>query len=113
MIDKRFRKEEFDKWGKNSPRGEALLTELNIEILNELDKTLRVKLEEIASKLNQLGHKLDVIEVEDVAPAYRSYEYADYDGHSKENYMAHGLRFSLETMIFSGYPGYSLQVQRK
>ncbi|OAD19946.1 hypothetical protein THIOM_004378 [Candidatus Thiomargarita nelsonii] len=68
MIDKRFRKEEFEKCGNNSPRGEALLTELNIEILNELDKTLRVKLEEIASKLNQLGHQLDVIEVEDVAP---------------------------------------------
>lgn len=105
-LDERFALDEFLAREPSSEHGESLARELRIAIARELAPGIRELGARIAKRLNTLGHQVHETEFEvDSEDGAVFLTYVDTSaGAGREK---HRLRFNLDLVISSGFPGYS------
>ncbi len=102
-ITERFSLAEFEARGRDSAEAEQLARDLRVAIGAELREPTRNLAQKIAERLNALGHHCREDTVELLDDGHVAVTFVD-DSHGADT---HRLRFNLDLVISSGFPGYT------
>lgn len=103
MIDERFSAGAFEMFGRNTAESEALAQALAEEIAQECLADLRAAGQKIADSLRRLGHHVQESGIEPYGGAFTLTFVDASEGEEPER---HRLRFNLDLVVSTGYPGY-------
>jgi hypothetical protein len=104
MIDERFSCDAFERLGRNTPAAEELAKTLRSAIDEAVFQELRAMGERIALRLRELGHVMTEVEAELDPVSGAGVTFVDTSAGSSRD--AHRLRFNLDLVVSTGYPGY-------
>ena len=103
MIDERFGADAFRKLGRGSPDAGRLAEALRDAIAEDCVPEVRAAGEKVATRLRALGHDVVATRFESYGGAF-GITYLDTSaGQERERHL---LRFNLDLVVSSGYPGY-------
>jgi hypothetical protein len=96
MIDERFSAQAFNRCGIDTDEARQLAKSLEKAVQEEMKNTLKPKLLEVISLLNELGHCLALVEDTEECTGY-------YDSRKLAEYHEHSLGVFVDLCASSGY----------